>query len=258
MLAANVSAAHFLQEHNHATLYRIHPSPAPERLEIVREFLGELGLHLPGGDEPKAADYAKLIHKIQGRPDQRLLETVLLRSLQQAQYSPENVGHFGLAYAAYAHFTSPIRRYPDLLVHRAIRAVLGNEVYAPGDWKAIGVHCSMTERRADEATRDVEAWLKCFFMKDKVGNVFSGTVSSVTGFGLFVALDEVYVEGLVHISELGSDYFQFDATRHQLLGERTGQRYRLGDRIAVQLVRVDMETNKIDFVPQSVPQSRKR
>ncbi len=254
MLAANVSAAHFLQEHNHTTLYRIHPAPAPERLEIVREFLGELGLQLSGGDEPQAADYARLIHKIQGRPDQRLLETVLLRSLQQAQYSPENVGHFGLAYAAYAHFTSPIRRYPDLLVHRSIRAVLAQETYAPGDWKAIGVHCSMTERRADEATRDVEAWLKCFFMKDKVGNVFNGTVSSVTGFGLFVALDEVYVEGLVHISELGSDYFQFDATRHQLLGERTGQRYRLGDRIAVQLVRVDMETNKIDFVPQSVAQ----
>ncbi|MDE2259297.1 MAG: RNB domain-containing ribonuclease, partial [Betaproteobacteria bacterium] len=238
----------------------IHPAPAPERLEAVRDFLAELGLHLSGGNKPQASDYATLIHKIQGRPDQRLLETVLLRSLQQAQYSPENVGHFGLAYPAYAHFTSPIRRYPDLLVHRAIRAVLGHETYAPGDWKAIGLHCSKTERRADDATRDVEAWLKCFFMKDKVGEVFNGTVSSVTGFGLFVALDEVYVEGLIHISELGTDYFHFDAVRHQLLGERTGQRYRLGDRIAVQLVRVDMETNKIDFTPQagSPKQSKKR
>ena len=255
MLAANVCAADYLSSHQHACLYRIHPVPAPERLTMVRDFLGEFGLHLAGGDKPKAADYAELIKKIQGRPDQRLLETVLLRSLQQAQYNPENVGHFGLAYAAYAHFTSPIRRYPDLLVHRAIRAVLGNSTYAPGDWKAIGAHCSLTERRADDATRDVEAWLKCFYMKDRVGEVFSGSVSSVTSFGLFVALDEVYVEGLVHISELGTDYFRYDATRHQLLGERTGMRYRLGDRVRVQLVRVDMETNKIDFVPESVTAS---
>ncbi len=260
MLAANVCAAQFLGEHHQPSLYRIHPEPAPERLAAVRDFLAELGLHLSGGNKPQASDYATLIHKIQGRPDQRLLETVLLRSLQQAQYSPDNVGHFGLAYPAYTHFTSPIRRYPDLLIHRAIRAVLGHETYAPGDWNAIGLHCSRTERRADEATRDVEAWLKCFFMKDKVGEIFNGTVSSVTSFGLFVALDEVYVEGLIHISELGSDYFHFDAIRHQLLGERTGQRYRLGDRIAVQLVRVDMETNKIDFTLQASPSkhSRKR
>ncbi len=249
MLAANVCAANFLLTQQHPTLFRIHPVPATERLNAVRDFLGEFGLHLAGGDKPRAQDYATLIHKIQGRPDQRLLETVLLRSLQQAQYNPDNVGHFGLAYEAYTHFTSPIRRYPDLLVHRCIRAVLSKKTYAPGDWKALGAHCSMTERRADEATRDVEAWLKCFFMKDRIGDVFEGSVSSVTSFGLFVALDTVYVEGLVHISELGSDYFHYDAGRHQLLGERTGQRFRLGDRLQVQLVRVDMETSKIDFQP---------
>jgi ribonuclease R len=254
MLAANVCAANFLAGHHHATLYRIHPPPTPERLEALRDFLAEFGLHLPGGDKPQASDYSALLAKIHGRPDQRLLETVMLRSLQQAQYSPENVGHFGLAYSAYTHFTSPIRRYPDLLVHRAIRALLGKHTYDPGDWKAIGLHCSLTERRADEATRDVESWLKCFFMKDRVGDVFAGSVSAVTGFGLFVALDEVYVEGLVHISELGSDYFHFDATRHQLLGERTGKRYRLGDRVRVQLVRVDLETNKIDFVLKNEPE----
>ncbi len=257
MLAANVCAAGFLEAHRHAVLYRIHPPPSPERLDAVRGFLGEFGLHLPGGEKPRASDYAGLIRKIQGRPDQRLLETVLLRSLQQAQYSPDNEGHFGLAYEAYAHFTSPIRRYPDLLVHRAIRAVLGHERYEPGDWKSLGLHCSMTERRADDATRDVEAWLKCFFMKDRVGETFSGSVSSVTSFGLFVALDDVYVEGLVHISELGADYFHYDANRHQLLGERTGQRYRLGDRVEVQLVRVDMETNKIDFLLAAPPQKSK-
>ena len=153
----------------------------------------------------------------------QLLQTVMLRSLQQAVYSPDNVGHFGLAYESYTHFTSPIRRYPDLLVHRAIKAVLAGKRYEPGDWRELGEHCSQTERRADDATRDVEAWLKCYYMQDRVGERFDGTISGVTGFGVFVALDEVYVEGLVHISELGSDYFQFDAARHQLLGERTAR-----------------------------------
>jgi RNAse R (EC 3.1.-.-) len=250
MLAANVCAANFLDSHHQATLFRIHAPPAPERLQAVRDFLGEFGLHLAGADKPKAADYAQLVQRIAHRPDQRLLETVLLRSLQQAQYSPEKIGHFGLAYEAYAHFTSPIRRYPDLLVHRAIRAVLSHTTYTPSSaWKEIGLHCSQTERRADEATREVESWLKCFFMKDRVGEVFSGSISSVTHFGLFVALDDVYVEGLIHISELGSDYFHHDPARHQLLGERTGERYRLGDRVKVKLVRVDMETLKIDFIP---------
>ncbi len=252
MLAANVCAADFLHSHEHPVLYRVHPGPAEERLESLRDFLGEFGLHLSGGETPKAGDYAHLIRKIQGRPDQHLIETVMLRSLQQARYSPENVGHFGLAYPAYVHFTSPIRRYPDLLVHRAIRAVLAGKTYGPVDWKQIGQHCSMTERRADDATRDVESWLKCFFMKDRIGDEFVGSVSAVTSFGLFVLLDEFYVEGLVHISELGADYFHFDAPRHQLLGERTGQRFRLGDRLRVQLARVDMESNKIDFTLKSV------
>lgn len=251
MLAANVCASEFLQAHEHPALYRIHEGPTPEKLAKLREFFGEFGLQLGGGDEPKAADYARLLEKIQGRPDLQLLQTVMLRSLRQAQYSPDNVGHFGLAYDAYTHFTSPIRRYPDLLVHRAIKAVLKGERYAPaqdeGDWEAIGLHCSMTERRADEADRDVENWLKCYYMQDRIGEEFDGSVSAVVPFGLFVALDDVFVEGLVHISDLGSDYFHYDDAHHSLVGERTGERYRLSDRIRVQLVRVNMEASKIDF-----------
>jgi ribonuclease R len=249
MLAANVCAADFLQEHGHTVLYRVHEGPTPEKLEAVREFLKEFGLQLGGGEEPQAADYSRLLKKIKGRPDAGLLQTVMLRSLRQAMYAPENLGHFGLGYEAYTHFTSPIRRYPDLLVHRAIKAVLKNKQYKPKEkWEALGVHCSMTERRADDATRDVESWLKCFFMRDHLGSVFNGTVSSVTGFGIFVALDDIYTEGLVHVSDLGADYFHFDAAKHQMLGERTGKRYRLGDRVRVKVVRVDMESTKIDFV----------
>lgn len=181
------------------------------------------------------------------RPDAQLLQTVMLRSLRQAVYSPDNVGHFGLAYEAYTHFTSPIRRYPDLLVHRAIKATLAGERLAHDDWDAIGLHCSMTERRADDATRDVVAWLKCYYMQDKVGEQYWGSVSAVVPFGLFVALDDVFIEGLVHISDLGSDYFHFDETRHELAGERTGTRYRLSDRVRVQVIRVDLATTKIDF-----------
>ena len=249
MLAANVCAAGFLQEHQHTVLYRIHQGPTPEKLEALREFMKEFGLQLTGEDEPQAADYSKLLKSIKGRPDAGLLQTVMLRSLRQAKYEPENIGHFGLGYDAYTHFTSPIRRYPDLLVHRAIKAVLQGKQYKPAQkWTELGTHCSMTERRADDATRDVEAWLKCFYMRDHLGSVFTGTVSSVTNFGMFVALDDLYVEGLVHISELGKDYYHFDATKHQLLGERTGQRYRLGDRVQVRVVKVDMESTKIDFV----------
>ena len=247
MLAANVCASGFLAEHKHPALYRVHEGPSPDRLAKLRQFLGEFGLQLGGGEDPKAGDYARLLDTVKDRPDAQLLQTMMLRSLRQAIYSPDNAGHFGLAYEAYTHFTSPIRRYPDLLIHRAIKAVLGGETYRPGDWEQIGMHCSQTERRADEATRDVEAWLKCFYMQDRVGEVFTGSVSSVVPFGLFVALDDVFVEGLVHISELGEDYFQYDETRHQLLGERTGQRYRLSDRITVQLMRVDLETTRIDF-----------
>ena len=247
MLAANVCASDFLQTHGHPALYRVHEGPTPEKLEKLRGFLAEFGLGLGGGDEPRAKDYAALLDKVKDRPDAQLLQTVMLRSLRQAVYSPDNVGHFGLAYEAYTHFTSPIRRYPDLLVHRAIKAVLEGRHYAPGDWDSIGLHCSTTERRADEATRDVVAWLKCYYMQDRVGEEFSGSVSAVVPFGLFVALDDIFIEGLVHISDLGSDYFHFDETRHELIGERTATRYRLSDRVRVQLVRVDLETNKIDF-----------
>ncbi len=249
MLAANVCAANFLHEHEHTVLYRIHQGPTPEKLDALREFMKEFGLQLTGEDDPQAADYSKLLKRIKGRPDAGLLQTVMLRSLRQAKYEPENIGHFGLGYDAYTHFTSPIRRYPDLLVHRAIKAVLQGKKYKPAQkWAELGIHCSMTERRADDATRDVEAWLKCFYMRDHLGSVFTGTVSSVTSFGMFVSLDDLYVEGLVHISELGKDYFQFDAAKHQLLGERTGQKYRLGDRVQVRVVKVDMESTKIDFV----------
>jgi ribonuclease R len=248
MLAANVCASDFLSSRKHPALYRVHEGPTEEKLEGLREFLREFGLHLQGGDKPKAKDYARLLDSVRGRPDVQLLQTVLLRSLQQAVYSPRNVGHFGLAYEHYTHFTSPIRRYPDLLVHRAIKAVLAKQRYSPGDWEALGIHCSQTERRADDATREVAAWLKTYYMKDRVGEEFEGSVSAVTGFGIFVALDDFYVEGLVHISELGQDYFQFDPAKHQLLGDRTRKRYRLADRVRVRVVRVDLERSRIDFV----------
>jgi ribonuclease R len=229
-------------------LYRIHEGPTPEKLEALQQFLAEFGLHLGGGDAPKAKDYAQLLEQIKPRPDAQLLQTVMLRSLRQAVYSPDNVGHFGLAYEQYTHFTSPIRRYPDLLIHRAIKAALRKEKLTKLKLDAVGEHCSMTERRADDASRDVETWLKTYYMRDHLGSEFWGTVSSVTSFGLFVALDEVFVEGLVHISELGQDYFRFDPVKHWLLGERTGQRFRLGDRLRVKVVRADIESSKIDFV----------
>jgi ribonuclease R len=247
MLAANVCAADFLSGHEHPALFRVHEGPTPEKLEALRTFMAEFGFGVGGGESPHAKDYGKLIERIKERPDAQLLQTVLLRSMQQAVYSPDNLGHFGLAYEAYAHFTSPIRRYPDLLIHRAIKAVLNGDQYKAGDWSELGTHCSMTERRADDATRDVTNWLKCFYMQDKIGEVFEGTVAGVTSFGLFVALDGVYVEGLVHVTELGNDYFHFDKARHEMVGERTAVRYRLGDRLTIKVVRVDLETAKIDF-----------
>jgi len=247
MLAANVCASDFLKQREHPALYRIHEGPTPERLEKLRAFLGTFGLQLTGGDDPQAKDYAKLLDKLKDRPDKQLLQTVMLRSLKQAIYSPDNVGHFGLAYESYTHFTSPIRRYPDLLIHRAIKSALAGRRYDSLDWEAVGLACSATERRADEATRDVEAWLKCWYMQDRIGEVFTGSISSVVPFGIFVALDEVFVEGLVHVSDLGRDYFHFDEKAHAMVGERTGARYRLSDRVKVQLARVSLEQNKIDF-----------
>src|SRR5437762_2942309 len=258
MLAANVCASDILSKRKHPALYRVHEGPTPEKLKSLREFLKGFGLALDGGDKPTAKHYAKLLETVRKRPDVQLLQTVLLRSLQQAQYSPENVGHFGLAYEHYTQFTSPIRRYPDLLVHRAIKAVLSGGRYNPGHWAEQGSHCSQTERRADEATREVGAWLKCYYMRDRVGEEFEGSVSAVTSFGIFVALDEFYVEGLVHISELGQDYFHFDATRHQLIGDRTRKQFRLADRVKVRIVRADLETSRIDFVLAGEPAGRPR
>lgn len=282
MLAANVCAADLLQRHKHHSLYRVHALPTKEKLNQVRTFLKQVGLNLGGGDKPTASDYAELMPKIKNRPDALLLQTMLLRSMQQAVYSPENIGHFGLSYEAYAHFTSPIRRYPDLLTHRAIKAILQGKRYEPrgmdtstlntmlspaarkkhaqdkaegkqkaeGDlaiWEALGIHCSANERRADEASRDVEAWLKCYFIRDKLGEEFTGVISGVATFGIFVQLDSLFIEGMVHVTELGADHFKFDEARHELRGERTGIRYQLTDRVTVQVSRVDLDARKIDL-----------
>jgi ribonuclease R len=255
MLAANVSASDFLEKNAQPTLYRVHEGPTPEKLEGLRQMLKDFALALGGGDEPQAKDYQQLLSRIKGKPYATLLQTVMLRSLRQAVYSPENVGHFGLAYEAYAHFTSPIRRYPDLLVHRGIKAVLKRRKYEEEDWSAIGNHCSETERRADEATRDVENWLKSYYMQDHVGDEFEGTISGVTNFGLFVTLDDLFIDGLVHISDLGQDYFKYDQARHVLRGERLGVDYQLGGHVRVKVVRVDIEAAKIDFVLVQAPDS---
>jgi ribonuclease R len=247
MLAANVCASDFLHENKQPALFRVHEGPTPEKLAALRSFLAEFGLDLGGGDKPHAKEYAALLDKIKDRPDHGLLQTVMLRSLKQAVYSPDNKGHFGLAYEAYTHFTSPIRRYPDLLVHRGIKAVLLGEKLPAKGLAEIGVHCSQTERRADDATRDVDAWLKTYFMQDRIGDEYNGTVSAVTSFGMFVAIDDIFIEGLVHVSELGQDYFHYDQAKHMMLGERTGKRYRLGDRVRIKVMRADIETSKIDF-----------
>ena len=283
MLAANVCAADLMTRKKHDGLYRVHDGPTPEKLANLRAFLKTLGLSLAGGDDPHASDYAAVIERVKARPDASLLQTMLLRSMQQAIYSPDNGGHFGLAYPAYAHFTSPIRRYPDLLVHRVLKALMNGGTYVPrlpdrddgdarevlvprggrkpidtsmdagdrqhvhGIWEQFGLQCSANERRADEASRDVLAWLKCYFMREKVGEQFRGTVTGVAPFGIFVTLDGLFVEGLVHVSELGTDYFQFNEAMHELRGERTGQRFRLTDPVTVQVSRVDLEARKIEF-----------
>ena len=247
MLSANVCASDYLLENKQPALYRVHEGPTPEKLAALRGFMAEFGLDLPGGDKPHAKDFGTLLEKIKPRPDAGLLQTVMLRSLKQAVYTPDNKGHFGLAYDGYTHFTSPIRRYPDLLVHRGIKAVLNGEKLPSKGLPEMGVHCSLTERRADDATRDVDAWLKTYFMRDHIGNEYNGTVSAVTSFGIFVALDEIFTEGLVHVSELGQDYFHYDQAKHLMLGERTGKRYRLGDRVRIKVMRADIETSKVDF-----------
>ena len=299
MLVANVCAANFIGAKNHTSLFRVHGEPTVEKVNALRDVLRSAGLTLEGGTKPHPMDYAKLILAIKSRPDAAMLQTVILRSMQQAVYQPENLGHFGLSYPAYTHFTSPIRRYPDLLVHRVIKAILAKKNYRPSipeevplnlampktgpgrvnaaqvkkeladekpttqtgrgkrkpasdgvdmaSWAQLGVHCSANERRADEASRDVESWLKCYFMRDRLGQEFAGTITGATTFGLFVQLETLYVEGLIHISELGGDYYQYDEARQELRGERTGIRYRLGDRVHVLVSRVDLDARKIEF-----------
>jgi ribonuclease R len=271
MLAANVCAADYIAGAKHPSVYRVHEGPTPEKRVLLQNYLKALGLGLAIGDEPKPAEFQAVAEATKDRPDAAQIHTMLLRSMQQAIYTGVNSGHFGLAYEAYTHFTSPIRRYPDLLVHRVIKALLLGKRYTlltgpsnPGparkgaappkggtgeeaQWETAGIHCSVNERRADEASRDVEAWLKCRYMREHLGEEFGGTVSAVTSFGLFVQLDGLYVEGLVHITELGGEYYRFDEVRQELRGERSGVRYVVGSRVRVQVSRVDLDGRKIDF-----------
>ncbi len=287
MLAANVCAADFIAHNKHTALFRVHEGPTPEKKEILRAYLKAVGVGMSISDDPTPGEFAQIAAATKERPDAQQIHTMLLRSMQQAIYTPMNSGHFGLAYGAYTHFTSPIRRYPDLLVHRVIKALLAGKKYhlAPQDWigasvpkvgrpgknngapranpdgekpapkltaeqqgwQVAGGHCSANERRADEASRDVQAWLKCKYMREHLGEEYAGTVTAATSFGLFVTLDSLYVEGLVHITELGGEYFRFDETRQELRGERTGIRYAIGTRVQVQVSRVDLDGRKIDF-----------
>jgi ribonuclease R len=287
MLAANVCAADFIAQGKQPGLYRVHEGPTPEKLGVLQAYLRALGLGLSVSDEPRPEEFQRIAQATRERADAPQIHTMLLRSMSQALYTPVNSGHFGLGYEAYTHFTSPIRRYPDLLVHRVIKAILAHRKYqlpplpTPGEaheklrkrlqknsnqhtarpgaappaklsaemqaWEAAGLHCSANERRADEASRDVEAWLKCRYMRDRLGEEFSGVVSAVTSFGLFVTLDDLYVEGLIHITELGGEYFRFDEARQELRGERTGVRYAPGARLRVQVSRVDLDGRRIDF-----------
>lgn len=254
MLIANVVVARFLEKAQIAMLYRVHEAPEGEKILALKQFLGEFGLFLGNSKKPRPKDFQAVLSKLDGRAESHLIETVMLRSLKQARYMETNGGHFGLAYTAYTHFTSPIRRYPDLLIHRAIGHILDHLPvetfeYTVDDMARLGKLCSDTERRADEATREVVAWLKCEYMQDKLGQVFTGTIASVTSFGIFVELNEIYVEGLVHVTALRNDYYKFDATKHRLVGERTGQVYGLGDSLTVLVARVDLEERKIDFEP---------
>ena len=286
MLAPNVCSADFIQQSKHPGLFRVHEGPTPEKKDLLRNYLKAIGVPLTITENPLPAEFQRIAEATKERPDAQQIHTMLLRSMSQAIYTPINSGHFGLAYDAYTHFTSPIRRYPDLLVHRVIKAILASEKYelpvlpTPGEaheklarrlatrvnsphnrlkkpppppsrevqaWEAAGLHCSANERRADEASRDVEAWLKCKYMREHLGEEYSGVVTAATSFGIFVTLDQMYVEGLVHITELGGEYFKFDEARQELRGERTGIRYAIGTRVRVQVSRVDLDGRKIDF-----------
>ena len=260
MILANIAAANFMEKHKKPALYRIHATPSEEKLTSFRTFLSEFGLTLEGGLKPTTKDYAALLEKVKERPDHELIQTMLLRSLSQAVYHADNIGHFGLALEEYAHFTSPIRRYPDLTLHRGIKYLLAKEQgakrkttetggyhYSFDEMDLLGNHCSMTERRADDATREVADWLKCEYMQDHVGGEFSGVISSVTGFGLFVRLDDLFIDGLVHISTLENDYYQFDAAKQRLIGENSGMQYRLGDKVRIKVEAVHLENKMVDF-----------
>lgn len=261
MILANIASARYVEKHQEPALFRDHDRPTDESIKGFRTVLSELGLTLSGGAKPQPLDYARLLEDIAGRPDHEMLQTMLLRSMKQAVYDPENRGHFGLALASYAHFTSPIRRYPDLLLHRAIKYLLAKEAneqqnhatstggyhYDFNQMLQLGQHCSMAERRADEATRNVADWLKCDFMQDQVGTHFTGVISSVTSFGFFVRLNDLFIDGLVHVSTLDNDYYRFDATGQRLIGESGGQTYRLGDTVEIRVDAVHMDERKIDF-----------
>ena len=252
MIAANVETAKYLEENEMPTLFRVHNGPSEEKLADLRSFLAEYGFKLGGRGDTQPKHYRQLLEELKGRPDFSMFQTMLLRSLSQAVYCPENGGHFGLAFDAYAHFTSPIRRYPDLLVHRALKHLISGKKarsfkYKNEDMETFGEICSMTERRADDATRDTMDWLKAEFMQDKVGEEFTGKVTTVTGFGLFVLLDEAYVEGLVHVTALDNDYYHYDSIKQRLIGERTNKIYQLADEVKIRVVRVSLDDKKIDF-----------
>ncbi len=278
MILANVASAKFVKKHKGEVLYRVHEAPSEQKLANFKEFLAERGLTLGGGMEPEPSDYQALMEQVSERPDAELIQVMLLRSMRQAIYTPDNEGHFGLALEEYSHFTSPIRRYPDLVLHRVIRYLLakqqaqdsgaagaldkwtkdGGYHYQLDELDQLGEECSTTERRADEATRDVSDWLKCEFMQDHVGDTFGAVIASVTSFGLFVRLDDLFIDGLVHISSLASDYYQYDPKRQRLIGESSGQIYQVGDAVNVKVASVNLDDRQIDLVMIGDEGRRKR